>query len=109
MDVPMETDARSRILRAGRELFAEQGYPSVTVRAITARAGVNQAMVSYYFGGKEALYGEVLSCESSCILSLFDREDLTHLPPRKRLKAFAETINHLHRDRPWIASLIHQE
>ena len=109
MDARIETDARSRILRAGRELFAELGYPGVTVRAITTRAGVNQAMISYYFGGKEALYGEVLSCEFSCILSLFDREDLSLLPPRERLKTFADTISLLHRDRPWIASLIHQE
>lgn len=109
MNIFGHDDAKSRILRAGRDLFAEQGYSSVTVREITARAGVNQAMISYYFGGKEALYGEVLSREFSYILSLFDLEHLAYLTPRERLKAFADTIDDLHRERPWIASLVHQE
>ena len=109
MDSSTLTDARSRILESGRILFAKQGYSGVTVRAITAAAGVSQAMISYYFGGKESLYGEVLSQESSFILSLFDWDSLSSLPPCERLKAFADNINHIHRERPWIANLIHQE
>ncbi|MDO9509638.1 MAG: TetR family transcriptional regulator [Thermovirgaceae bacterium] len=109
MELSFPTDARSRILEAGRVLFAQQGYSRVTVRAITTSAGVNQAMISYYFGGKEALYGEVLTHEASCILSLIDHENLSSLPPRERLKFFAESISSLHGERPWIANLVHQE
>ncbi len=109
MNTSALADARSRILESGRILFAKQGYSGVTVRAITAAAGVSQAMISYYFGGKEPLYGEVLSQESSFILALFDWGNLSSLPPRERLKAFADNINRIHKERPWIANLVHQE
>lgn len=51
---------RERILRAAERLFAERGYDATSVRAIVAKARVNQAAVNYHFAGKEGLYGEVL-------------------------------------------------
>jgi len=101
--------ARKRLLDAGRELFAARGYAAVTVREITARARVNQAMVSYYFGGKEGLYGEVLAGEFAHVVALPDNADLPSLSPRGRILALASAMDRLHRERPWIASLIHQE
>ena len=44
------------ILEAARELFAERGYDGASIRAITARAGVNLGAVTYHFGTKERLY-----------------------------------------------------
>jgi AcrR family transcriptional regulator len=53
-------DTRTALLRAGREIFAEQGYDGASVRAITARADANLGAITYHFGSKEALYHEVL-------------------------------------------------
>ncbi|GAA4608829.1 AcrR family transcriptional regulator [Actinoplanes octamycinicus] len=47
---------RQRILDAAATEFAEHGFAGARTRAIAARAGVNQQLVSYYFGGKEGLY-----------------------------------------------------
>lgn len=51
---------RERILKAAERLFAERGYDGTSVRAIVARAHVNQAAINYHFEGKEGLYREVL-------------------------------------------------
>ncbi len=51
---------RERILRAAERLFAERGYDGTSVRAIVARARVNQAAINYHFDGKDGLYREVL-------------------------------------------------
>lgn len=51
---------RDRILKAAERLFAERGYEATSVRAIVARARVNQAAINYHFDGKEGLYREVL-------------------------------------------------
>jgi len=47
---------RQRILDAAAVEFAAHGLAGARVRAIAARAGVNQQLVSYYFDGKEGLY-----------------------------------------------------
>ncbi|HEX6418086.1 MAG TPA: TetR family transcriptional regulator [Acidimicrobiales bacterium] len=51
---------RQRILDAARSEFADKGYAGARVRAIADRAGVNSQLISYYFGGKQALYGELI-------------------------------------------------
>jgi AcrR family transcriptional regulator len=40
-------------------LFAEKGFREVTVREIAARAGVNSALVGYYFKSKRELFDAV--------------------------------------------------
>jgi AcrR family transcriptional regulator len=44
------------ILDAATAEFAAHGYAGARIGAISARAGVNQQLISYYFGGKEGLY-----------------------------------------------------
>lgn len=51
---------RRDLLAAARELFAREGYDQVGVRAIAERAGVNQALLNRYFGGKAGLFGAVV-------------------------------------------------
>ena len=51
---------RERLLEAARELFLRYGYRAVSSRQIGAAAGVNFAMIRYYFGGKPGLYREML-------------------------------------------------
>ncbi len=54
-----QQETRSRILDAAEELFANQGFSAVSLRQITAHAGVNLASVNYHFGSKESLIFEV--------------------------------------------------
>lgn len=51
---------RQSILKAAIELFADKGFEGASVRAIVARARVNQAAINYHFDGKDGLYLEVL-------------------------------------------------
>jgi AcrR family transcriptional regulator len=51
---------RERIMKAAERLFAERGYDGTSIRAIVARARVNQAAINYHFEGKDGLYREVL-------------------------------------------------
>lgn len=48
--------AREAILAAARNEFAEHGYGGATLRAIASAAGVDVALVSYYFGSKNELF-----------------------------------------------------
>lgn len=53
------TDMRDAILDTAEIVFAEHGFAGAATRDIAAGAGVNQALIRYYFGSKEELFDEV--------------------------------------------------
>ena len=55
MSAPEKTDKREHILIVAEELIGENGFDGTSVRDIAHKAGVNLAMISYYFGSKEKL------------------------------------------------------
>lgn len=52
--------ARERLLEAAVEEFGAKGFAGARVKQIAERAGLNQQLVSYYFGGKAGLYQALL-------------------------------------------------
>ena len=48
--------SKQRIVEAARDMFMREGYERATVRRIAADAGVDVAMVYYFFGNKEGLF-----------------------------------------------------
>lgn len=52
--------ARSALVEAASELFAERGYHDSSVAEIGARAGVSRGLVNHHFGSKENLLGAVI-------------------------------------------------
>lgn len=52
------------LIDVASELFARQGYDSVSTRQIAKQARVNLSAIGYHFGGKEALY---LACIEAAI------------------------------------------
>jgi len=48
-------DKQIAIMDAAEKLFADNGFSGTSVRDIAEAAGVNLAMISYYFGSKEKL------------------------------------------------------
>lgn len=55
------------ILDAAEYLFAEHGFDATSVRAIGTHAGVNPALLHYYFETKEELLRKVIERRSSSI------------------------------------------
>jgi AcrR family transcriptional regulator len=49
-------DKREHILDIAENLIAEFGYEGTSTRLLAKEAGVNVAMISYYFGSKEKLF-----------------------------------------------------
>lgn len=54
-DTSRALDPRARILAATVELIGETGWGRVTTRKVAERADVNNALLHYYFGTKQAL------------------------------------------------------
>ena len=52
-------DTRDLILDAAEDLFSKHGFYGVTIREVAREAGVDTALVHYYFGAKRALFDAV--------------------------------------------------
>lgn len=60
-DLRTQDHCTDRLLAAGRELFARNGYDGTSVRAITSKSKANLGAITYHFGSKHVLYYAVLS------------------------------------------------
>jgi AcrR family transcriptional regulator len=61
-------ETRTKILDAAFRQLAERGYAALSVREIGKEAGVNHALVNYYFGTKDKLVIEVLDAANRRLL-----------------------------------------
>ena len=68
-DLPETEEAhaatKAAVFNAAERLFALHGFQNVSVRDITADAGVNLASVNYHFGSKDALLFEIFRRRTS--------------------------------------------
>ncbi len=61
------TEKQGQILATAEKLFAVSGYEGTSVRDIADTAGVNIAMISYYFGSKEKLMEALFQQRSNLV------------------------------------------
>ncbi|MGH2918878.1 MAG: TetR family transcriptional regulator [Solirubrobacteraceae bacterium] len=57
---PGDSGTREAIVQAARAQFAEGGFDRTSIRAIASQAGVDPALVTHYFGSKQALFVSVV-------------------------------------------------
>ena len=97
IDPEREAATKQQVLAAAERLFALHGFQNVSVRDITAEAGVNLASVNYHFGSKDALLFEIFRRRTSELNR--DRARMLHEatdrhggrpPVREILRAFFE-------------------
>ncbi len=55
-----ESDARQSLIAAARHQFAQRPFESVSTRALATEAGVDAALIRYYFGSKAGLFEQML-------------------------------------------------
>jgi AcrR family transcriptional regulator len=63
-------DKKDHILDVAEKIFADSGYDGASTRMISGEAGVNMAMLNYYFGSKEGLYLAVFERKISAFRTL---------------------------------------
>ncbi|RKR81090.1 TetR family transcriptional regulator [Mucilaginibacter gracilis] len=63
-------DKKDHILDISEKVFSELGYDGASTRLISGEAGVNMAMLNYYFGSKEGLYLAVFERKISAFRTL---------------------------------------
>jgi TetR/AcrR family transcriptional regulator len=63
-------DKKDHILDVAEKIFSDVGYDGASTRMISGEAGVNMAMLNYYFGSKEGLFMAVIERRISSFQNL---------------------------------------
>lgn len=96
------------ILNAAEELFARRGFAATTIKAIGSAAGVNPALLYYYFHNKEGLYHAVLDR----VVGGLARGGMTELhdvSPVEGIRRFTQFQARYFRDHPHLPALMMRE
>lgn len=100
---------RAKIIEATAVLLGKTCRHAVSIRDIAREAGANSALVSYYFGGKEQLYGAVVAEQ----FTAYEREVVPFFTAegdvRKNLRAACYAIAEFHKKRPFWLTLYLRE
>lgn len=104
-----EAETAVAILDAAEPLFAGQGFAATTIKQIGAAAGVNPALIYYYFGSKEELYRRLLM-HLFATIARRGTERLTAAPsPEAAIRGLLGVQSEVMREHPSIPRLMARE
>ncbi|MCW8879793.1 MAG: TetR/AcrR family transcriptional regulator [Kangiellaceae bacterium] len=105
VDPAKQAEQKQNLLIAARQLMSEKTYRSITIRELGERAGVNSAMVKYYFENKEGLFIALLDHMAN---EHFSR--VTQLASAENpIKALIQNMLAMLSDNKGLARMIHDE
>ncbi|HEV8483643.1 MAG TPA: TetR family transcriptional regulator [Blastocatellia bacterium] len=98
-----------RIVRAAEQLFAARGYSGAAIRDIARAAGVNGAMIHYYFGSKEGLYHNIIETAAADIRAKLLNAVSSAESADERLSEFVHAYASYIFSHPDLARILHRE
>ncbi|MBJ7553862.1 TetR/AcrR family transcriptional regulator [Marinomonas spartinae] len=93
----IETDqesARQSLIDAARQSFAQEGFEKVSIRKIAQVAGVDAAMIRYYFGSKAGLFEATVQETLAPVIAQFQTTIDPQVPlnPLRLMQAYYRMI-----------------
>jgi TetR/AcrR family transcriptional regulator len=95
-----EADVKGALLAAGHALYRDRGFDQVSLRDLADKAGVNQAMVRYYFKDKHGFLAAMLDQGFDRLLEAAPADDA----PAAVFEALIIQLNAM----PWLPALMMQ-
>lgn len=85
------SDKAGRILAAALDLFERRHFANVSTKEIAAAAGLNSALLYYYYESKDALFRSVVEMAIGRVLEQFDVVRRTASGPRDVISGWLKT------------------
>lgn len=103
------TSVEREIFHAAEEVFHDRGYDGARMQEIADRAGINKAMLHYYYRSKDRLFQAVFRETLNRILPRVVEPLASDLPLGLKIRRFVETyIDQLHRNPKVPGFIIHE-
>ena len=95
----LDLDTETRILNAARAVFIRRGTAGARMQEIASEAGVNQALVHYYFGSKDELAERVFTDAAArlkpVLASLLHPSATLEQMVEQFVTAYIDTVRHM--------------
>jgi AcrR family transcriptional regulator len=104
-----EAETAVAILDAAERLFAQQGFAATTIKQLGAAAGVNPALIYYYFGSKEELYRRLLMHLFSTMARRGSERMAAATSPEAAVRALLGVQSEVMREHPSVPRLMARE
>ncbi|WP_342415491.1 TetR/AcrR family transcriptional regulator [Paenibacillus sp. FSL R10-2782] len=102
-----EPASKQRILQAAKRQFARQGFDATSLRQICTDAGVNTALISYHYGGKEQLFNAIY--EQYYLPERYEHIFEVLNNPHTAMEAFIELMIKYRFEEPDLMAITYQE
>jgi AcrR family transcriptional regulator len=103
------SDTQEKILEAARSVFMRDGYHGARMQEIADAAGINKALLHYYFKSKDRLFERIFT---EAFTSFIPRVYEIFLGPAtviEKLEAYVDAYLLLLQERPYLPAFIFQE
>lgn len=101
-----DSETEARILRAARAVFIRRGTSGARMQEIAEEAGVNQALLHYYFRSKERLAGTVFREAASKLLPAVLGVFRSDMPLAEKIERFVHIYIDTVRQSPFIPGYV---
>jgi AcrR family transcriptional regulator len=95
MDNIQTVDTEAKILAAAEQIFVRDGYDGARMQAIAEAAGINKAMLHYYFRSKEKLFEKILQERIIAFLPELNAAFHSRMTVEERIEAFVDAYLHM--------------
>jgi AcrR family transcriptional regulator len=108
-DKVKETETRDQIIAAAREVFVEKGLNGARMQEIADRAGINKALLHYYFTSKQMLFDQIFSEALSHFWPNVASQVTPDMTLKEMLRIAVKAYIQLLCDRPFLPNFILNE
>ena len=104
-----DNSTEEKILEAAKEVFMQYGLYGARMQDIADKAGINKALLHYYFRNKEKLFDKVFD---GALVKFFEQLDVfsnSELPVKKRMFLYIDNIIDFYSEYPQMSMFIIKE
>lgn len=107
--VDQQKDTEQKIMDAAKEVFQQKGMTGARMQEIADKAGINKALLHYYYRTKEKLFDKVFEIAFSIFIPRMQEIMLSDKPVFEKIEFFIENYMDLLAKHPYIPIFVINE
>lgn len=105
----LKEDTEKKIIQAAKEVFIEKGLQGARMQEIADRAGINKALLHYYFRSKDKMFDAVFQDIIHGLIPEFSKMVSPDMPVFELMRNFVEFYNKFFTENPFLPQFFFHE